>query len=165
MKSKRRKTNMLSPWRIGIRIAVAALAVAVVGGGAFLWTTARGGNTASTSMAAQPGGEMPAFARSSSVTLAGYQSAVDNQDLFKMMPCYCGCGMHAQAHHNLKECFIQPDGTWQEHASSCQTCVNIAADVMSMKGQGLSAKTIRQNIDAKYSKYGPSTNTPPITDS
>lgn len=164
MKSKRTQRSKQSRWEIGIRIAAAALAVGVVAGGAFLWVSAGGGDTASTSMAAQPGGDLPAFARSSSATLAGYQAAVANQDLFKQMPCYCGCGMHAIAHRDLKECFIKPDGTWEQHASACQTCVNIAGDVMALKGQGLSTKDIRQNIDAKYSKYGPSTDTPPVTD-
>jgi hypothetical protein len=151
--------------RIGLRVAVSSLALAVVAGVALLSVTARGGNPPAESVAAQAGGELPAFARASSATLAGYQSAVANQDLFMKMPCYCGCGMHTTAHHNLKECFIKPDGTYESHASACQTCVNIATDVMTLKGQGLSAKDIRQNVDAKYSKYGPSTDTPPITDS
>jgi hypothetical protein len=139
--------------------------IVLVAGGAFMWAAARGGDSAPNTVAARAGGELPAFAHSSGATLAGYQAAVANQDLFMKMPCYCGCGMHATAHHNLKECFIKPDGTYESHASACQTCVNIAADVMTLKGQGLSTKDIRQNVDAKYSKYGPSTDTPPVTDS
>ena len=165
MKSKKTQRRKHNPWRFGIRIAAAALAAAVVASAAFLWVTARGGDSAPNTVAAQVGGDMPAVARTSSATLAGYQAAVANQDLFTKMPCYCGCGMHAVAHRDLKECFIKPDGTYESHASACQTCVNIAADVMTLKGQGLSAKDIRQNIDAKYSKYGPSTDTPPVTDS
>jgi hypothetical protein len=145
-------------------VAAAALAVAVVAGGTFLWVTARGSDPAPNTVAAQVDGELPSFAHTSSATLAGYQAAVANQDLFTKMPCYCGCGMHAIAHHNLEECFIKPDGTWEEHASACQTCVNIAADVMAMKGQGASTRDIRQSVDAEYSKYGPSTDTPPVTD-
>jgi hypothetical protein len=148
----------------GIRVAAVAAVVVVVAGGAFLWVAARGGNPPSESVAAQAGGELPAFAHTSSETLAAYQSAVANQDLFMKMPCYCGCGTHAIAHHNLNECFIKPDGTYESHAAGCQICIKIAADVVKWQSQGLSAKDIRQNVDSKYSRYGPSTDTPPVTD-
>ena len=152
----------------GAGIAAVAVVVAVIAGAVALLATTggatEGGPSSTESAAQQADGQLPSFAYTSSETLAGYQAAVANQDLFMKMPCYCGCGMHATAHHNLKECFIKPDGTYESHASACQTCVNIAADVMTLKGQALSAKDIRQNIDAKYSKYGPSTDTPPITE-
>jgi hypothetical protein len=164
MKSRKTAGSTRAWRRDGIRGAALVVVIALIAGGAFLWVTARGGDPASESVAAQAGGELPAFAHTSSATLAGYQAAVANEDLFTKMPCYCGCGMHATAHHNLKECFIKPDGTYESHASGCRTCVDIAADVMTLKGQGLSAKDIRQNVDAKYSKYGPSTDTPPITE-
>jgi hypothetical protein len=165
---KRNEKAKRSRRRFGAGIAAVAVVVAVIAGGVALLVTTGGatggGPSSSGSVAAQASGELPAFAHTSSATLAGYQAAVANQDLFTKMPCYCGCGMHATAHRDLKECFIKPDGTYESHASGCRTCVDIATDVMTLRGQGLSAKDIRQNIDAKYSQYGPSTDTPPITE-
>jgi hypothetical protein len=155
----RRRWRRFGPW-----VTVAVVVATVLVGSAALFMNTRGGASSSENMAAGAGAELPAFAYTSSATLAGYQAAVANQDLFAQMPCYCGCGMHSIAHHNLKECFVRPDGAYESHAASCQICVNIAADVVSLKGQGQSPKDIRQNIDAKYSKYGPSTDTPPVTE-
>jgi hypothetical protein len=40
--------------------------------------------------------------------------------------------------------------------------VDITQDVMGLKRQGLNLKSIRAYVDLEYSKYGPSTNTPPV---
>lgn len=150
--------------RLGLWVAALAGAAAVVAIVAAWVATSQGGASSKEAVTAGEIREFPAFAYTSDATLAGYRAAVANQDLFTQMPCYCGCGMHSIAHHNLKECFIKPDGSFESHAASCRICVDIARDVMKWQSEGKSTWQIRQDVDAKYSRYGPSTDTPPVTE-
>jgi len=149
--------------RLGLWVAALAGVVAVITVATAWWSTGQDGARQSATVLAGEAGGLPSFAYTSDATLAGYRAAVANQDLFKQMPCYCGCGMHSIAHHNLKECFIRPDGAFESHAAGCRICVDIALDVMKWQGEGQSTREIRQNVDATYSRYGPSTDTPPVT--
>lgn len=93
-----------------------------------------------------------------------YQYAHDHQDMLEYQPCYCGCG--AMGHLNNLDCFIQDVDevgtvTYESHASGCGICVDIALDVKRMQEEGRwSPLQIRLYIDATYSQFGPSTDTP-----
>jgi hypothetical protein len=142
--------------------AVLGLIALVVGVGVV--SALSSGKGASTSVSATGDDALPSYAHNSPKVLAAYQAAVANADLFEEMPCYCGCAFGADPHHNLRDCFIDEDGGFDQHASACATCVNIASDVTSMQNQGTSPRAIRQVIDATYGSFGPSTDTPPVSD-
>jgi hypothetical protein len=91
-----------------------------------------------------------------------YQHAVDHPDHFETVPCYCGC--HRIGHRSELDCFISDraaDGTitFDNHASVCGVCVDIAQDVITMRAEGKSALEVRQTIDATYSQIGTGTDT------
>jgi hypothetical protein len=92
-----------------------------------------------------------------------YQYAALYPDELAKYPCYCGCGK--MGHTSNRSCYIKDiaaDGriTFDDHAAGCGICVDITKDVMRLKSEGQSSKQIRAYIDAQYSSFGPSTNTP-----
>lgn len=102
--------------------------------------------------------EFPAFVYMSASSLEGYRIAVRHPDLLAVLPCYCGCvGME---HQNLKDCFIKPEGEFEQHASACYVCVQEALRAAQMRDRGSDFKAIRATIDAEFSKYGSPTETP-----
>ena len=110
-----------------------------------------------------PESELPAFLSEAPAKFKqAYQFAMANPHDLETIPCYCGCG--AMGHKSNLNCYIQDiaaDGTinFDKHASGCGICVDITQDVMMLKGQGKLPSTIRNFIDAKYSKFGPGTDT------
>ncbi len=103
----------------------------------------------------------PAFVYSSASSLQGYRIAKQMPDVLEKMPCYCGCNK-GNNHHSLKECFIRPDGAYDDHASGCDVCVKEAVDASQWQQQGKSLAETRSLIDAKYQDYGQPTDTPPV---
>jgi hypothetical protein len=92
-----------------------------------------------------------------------YQFAVDHPDELAKYPCYCGCG--AMGHTSNLSCYISDraeDGTisFDNHATGCGICVDITQDVIRLRDEGKAAPEIRAYVDAQYSAFGPSTNTP-----
>ncbi len=92
-----------------------------------------------------------------------YQYAIDHPDDLAAVPCYCGCGN--MGHISNLSCYIQktaPDGmiTFDDHATGCGICVDIAQDVKRLRAEGKSLTETRAYIDATYSSFGPGTNTP-----
>src|SRR3989338_9270524 len=90
---------------------------------------------------------LPDFVMNNYQNKLAYSIALDRQEDFEYIACYCGCGMHEMQHrgktilimHSLKECFINEDGSWQDHAAiDCPACVAIAL------------KETREYIDTKY---------------
>lgn len=114
--------------------------------------------------AAQVQEGLPAFAYNSKDSLEGYKLAASNPELLSQIPCYCGCAnlSGGQAHKSLKNCYINEEGEFDDHASSCDLCNKIALDVKAFKEQGLPVKEIRARIDDKYKDYGDPTETPPV---
>lgn len=87
-----------------------------------------------------------------------YQFAVANPDALANVPCYCGCG--AMGHTSNLSCYVKEvdaagKPVFDDHALGCSICVDITQDVMKMTGEGKSPSTIRQQIVATYSKFGP----------
>jgi hypothetical protein len=89
-------------------------------------------------------------------TQVAYAFAVAHGDVLAWMPCYCGCG--AMGHGSNLDCFIQrheADGVaFEEHASYCDVCVDIALQARSLLGRGQSLLEIRQAIDATFGGGG-----------
>jgi hypothetical protein len=65
-------------------------------------------------------------------------------------------------HKTLRDCFLEGENGFEEHASYCDICVNEALDVYTWQMEGMSLEEIRSRIDAKYSRYGEPTDTPLI---
>ncbi len=93
----------------------------------------------------------------------GYQFAVERPDVLKWLPCYCGCGLTSGHKSNL-DCFIAGSGkdgvVFDEHASYCQTCLDIARDAKRLVAQGDSLPAIRAYVDRVHGSKGPGTDTP-----
>jgi len=90
-----------------------------------------------------------------------YRFAAANPDVVKQMPCYCGC--NSMDHTSNYSCFWQAEGVVELHATGCGICVDIAQDTIQGLSQGRSLADIRAQIDQDYSRFGPSTDTPPVT--
>lgn len=103
---------------------------------------------------------MPAEVQSAPVIVQeAYQFAAANPDIMENIPCYCGCGNIGHASNYA--CYVShvdDNGqiTFDNHALGCSICVDITQDVMRMLREGKSLQDTRINIDATYSRYGPS---------
>ncbi len=99
--------------------------------------------------------QMPAVVQSAPVTVQqAYQFAVANPDVMKGIPCYCGCG--SIGHTSNYSCYVNSDGSFDNHALGCSLCVDITQDAMRLSKEGRTAPQIKTYVDATYSKYGPS---------
>lgn len=111
-----------------------------------------------------PVSALPEFARSEPPAVRdAYRFAIANPDELAKYPCYCGCG--AMGHTSNLSCYISDTGaggavTFDNHASGCGICVDITQDVMRLMNEGQTSQQIRAYIDAQYSPFGPSTDTP-----
>lgn len=107
---------------------------------------------------------MPEFVHNTPARVQeAYRFAVANPHELEKYPCYCGCG--AMGHTSNLGCYIQDidaagQVTFDNHAAGCGICVDITQDVMRLLRDGKSSREIRAYIDAQYSSFGPSTNTP-----
>ena len=115
------------------------------------------------SSATAEGPQFPAFVYSSQTSLAAYQLAVDNRQLFSQMPCYCGCGRLDIPHQDLDQCFFMADGSFEEHAAYCTICADIAVAAAGWQSDGKTTAEIRQLVDDRFGDVGPATNTPPVS--
>jgi hypothetical protein len=102
--------------------------------------------------------QLPSYAYTNPITLKAYRFATEHPEILEQIPCYCGCG--GIGHESLRECYIDDNGEYTNHASFCDICIGEASKVQDYLAQGMSLKEIRQRIDSEYSKYGPPTNTP-----
>lgn len=105
--------------------------------------------------------KLPSFAYNSAKTLEGYRIATQIPNVLEAIPCYCGCGIQS-GHRHLKDCFIKPNGSYDDHGAGCVLCDREAIDVKKWLDQNVPVKEIRARIDEKYKKYGPATKTPAI---
>jgi hypothetical protein len=109
-----------------------------------------------------PAVQFPAFV--TNAVKDGYQFAAERPDVLRVLPCYCGCGLTAGHRSNL-DCFVAgatPAGVpvFDEHASFCQTCLDIARDARRLVTEGKSLRAIRAYVDERHSSKGPGTDTP-----
>ncbi len=99
----------------------------------------------------------PGFVSSAGdATQTAYAFAMEHGDVLEWMPCYCGCG--AMGHGSNIDCFVQRHDAngvvFEEHASYCDVCVDIALRAKVMLGQGHSLLEIRHAIDATFGGAG-----------
>lgn len=113
--------------------------------------------------------ELPAFLDEKSQEMKNLYTAVAlNKDLLEQMPCYCGCG-ESVGHRNNYDCFIHENKengavTWDNHATKCGVCLEIAAQSIVDYQEGKSVKQIRKEIDSTYKKgYAEPTPTPAVS--
>jgi hypothetical protein len=105
-------------------------------------------------------GKLPDFAVTNAMTLKAYTYATEHPEVLEQIPCYCGCGQHGSVasggkpHRFVRDCFISDNGTYDDHASFCDTCVGIAMKAESyfpngipIPGSGLAQGTPSQSID------------------
>jgi len=142
-------------------IAVIVLGLFAVLGGAYFTTARKAPQKTSLNL--------PDYAYASELTLKMYSIANSMEGSFEKIPCYCGCGnmQHGDVliqHKSLKNCFIQDNGEFEQHASACDLCLYIANDVYDLYNQGKPIKEIRAFIENKYGngRFGKPTPTAPI---
>ncbi|VVB85831.1 Protein of uncharacterised function with PCYCGC motif protein [uncultured archaeon] len=117
--------------------------------------------------------KLPSFAYKDAMTLKGYTYATLHPDILEQIPCYCGCGGHGSVasngkpHRFLRDCYINDNWQYDDHASNCDTCLAIASKVQDYLAAGKTLKEARALIDQEYQgKYPDSmaTNTAPVSD-
>jgi len=98
-----------------------------------------------------------------------YQAVAEHKELLEHVPCYCGCNDSVGHEHNY-HCFIhenKADGqvVWDDHATRCQVCLDIAVESVIEYENGKSINEIQDMIDEKYEDkgYPESTPTPKFT--
>lgn len=107
-----------------------------------------------------PVDDLPAEVKAAPVSVQhAYQFAIENPQILKNIPCYCGCG--AMDHTSNYSCYLKDDSSpddlvFDGHALGCSICVDITQDTMDMLNQGMSIPEIAVEIDNIYSAYGPS---------
>lgn len=107
--------------------------------------------------------EFPSFVYGSALSLDSYRAAAAlPAEVTSNLPCYCGCGTLEPPHRHLRDCFYTPDGSYNDHAASCDLCGRILLDAEHAYGEGQALHTIRAMIDEKYAAYGQPTDTPPV---
>jgi hypothetical protein len=94
---------------------------------------------------------------------AAYEYAVKHPQELAKYPCYCGC--NAIGHTSNLSCFVKRFDVnnapiFDSHGLGCGICVDIALDVMRLKGEGRPSREVRAYIDARYGGFGASTDTP-----
>ncbi|MCA0972454.1 PCYCGC domain-containing protein [Halobacillus litoralis] len=113
--------------------------------------------------------ELPSFLEEKPEDMQLLYTAVgQSQDLLQQIPCYCGCG-DSVGHRNNYDCFIYENKdsgavVWDDHATKCAACLDIAAKAIIDYQDGHSIKEIRENIDAAYEEgYAKPTPTPAVS--
>ncbi|GAA0315407.1 PCYCGC domain-containing protein [Bacillus carboniphilus] len=101
--------------------------------------------------------ELPSFLEGQTErTINIYAGVAKFPDLVQLVPCYCGC-METLGHQSNLNCFIQrinQDGTvvWTDHATRCETCLDIAATTIYEMNNGKTIKDVREIINQKYNQ-------------
>ncbi len=87
-----------------------------------------------------------------------YSAVPDHQELLEQIPCYCGCG-ESVGHGHSYHCFVHENHEngsiiWDDHATRCQVCLDIAAESIVEYNEGKSIEEVRQLIEEKYEDQG-----------
>lgn len=94
-------------------------------------------------------------------TQAAYAFSLARPDLLRFLPCYCGCV--AMKHDSNLDCFIKPGGgspvAFEEHASFCDICVDIALKAQDMLARGNTLIQMRAAVDSEFGGLAPGTQT------
>lgn len=153
-----------SGWQAAGAASGDAAAAPSMPGMASMSPTGGGQGAESTAVVDAAWSARPAFVRTaSSATEEAYRFALERGDVLQYMPCTCGCA--GMEHRSNLDCFLKPGSTagraaWEEHASYCDICVNIALTAKRMIGDGRTLREVRSAIDQQFGGTGaPATNT------
>ncbi|MBA2878278.1 PCYCGC motif-containing (lipo)protein [Anoxybacillus ayderensis] len=112
--------------------------------------------------------ELPSFLASYNESMAHlYEQVATHRALLESIPCYCGCGESA-GHENNYDCFVYENKSngaivWDDHATKCGVCLEIASISIEQYEKGMSVKDIRRLIDETYKEgYAKPTPTKPM---
>lgn len=115
--------------------------------------------------------KLPSYAYTNPLTLKAYKYATEHPEMLEQIPCYCGCGSHGseasdyKPHRFLRDCFINDNWEYDEHASFCDVCIGEAIKVQDYLAKGKTLAEARALIDQEYSRIGAEkTATPPVRD-
>lgn len=107
-------TSEGEPGRHGLALFVLAVAVAVA---VIAGTLVAFSDATTTAVAPRE------LAAVSPVVAEHYHSATDLEDVYRQVPCYCGCEEFL-GHRHLYDCFVRADGQgWDAHAARCGVCI------------------------------------------
>ena len=100
---------------------------------------------------------LPDYALKSPEIKEAYLFAQENSEALTGVNCYCGCMQNAPAPDNNRvhvrgiiDCFMELNGSFEEHGSGCSTCVSEALRVKSLVAEGKTKDEIRAAIDSEY---------------
>ncbi|MCQ5365699.1 PCYCGC domain-containing protein [Anoxybacillus salavatliensis] len=112
--------------------------------------------------------ELPSFLASYNESMVHlYEQVAAHRALLENIPCYCGCGESA-GHENNYDCFVYENKSngaivWDDHATKCGVCLEIASISIEQYEKGMSIKDIRHFIDETYKEgYAKPTPTKPM---
>ncbi|KHF27401.1 PCYCGC motif-containing (lipo)protein [Anoxybacillus sp. EFIL] len=112
--------------------------------------------------------ELPSFLASYNESMIHlYEQVATHRTLLENIPCYCGCGESA-GHENNYDCFVYENKSngaivWDDHATKCGVCLEIASISIEQYEKGMSVKDIRRLIDETYKEgYAKPTLTKPM---
>jgi uncharacterized protein with PCYCGC motif len=100
---------------------------------------------------------LPGWVYVSPTSVQAYRAALNQPELMASLPCFCGCGRFEPPHASLRECFIQPGGQLEPHASGCEVCQFEALDTKAWAAEGLSWHEVHARVVERYGERGPST--------
>lgn len=116
-KKKKPTSQNGSSKSVMIAIFTGLIFLVVIAGGLLGWMLTRSDSGGSTAV------KLPDFVNGPTVpkgTAEAYQFAVDNPDVLKYIPCYCGCGK-LEGHDSNLDCFIKSgsgnDIVFDKHAA------------------------------------------------
>lgn len=97
---------------------------------------------------------LPSYATTHPKIQEAYEFALAYPEALTGVNCYCGCMQHQHSgrihSRGLIDCYLKEDGSFEEHASQCDMCINDALEVKEMFMSGASHEEIKAAIDAKY---------------
>jgi hypothetical protein len=119
-----------------------------------------------------PAGQLPNFLQdvlgpNKEAVTTLYQGAMEHYDEFGYIPCYCGCAIYEDPHHDLGECFIKSmsaDGSaeFTDHSTTCSQCQEAAEMTIDGLAQGTPLKDIRAAVFDKLNYTQIWTDTPSV---
>ncbi len=87
--------------------------------------------------------KLPDYVLTNAMTLQAYKYATEHPEVVEQIPCYCGCGQHGsqasdgRPHRFLRDCFINDNGEYDDHASFCDVCIGEAIKAMKALPDGI----------------------------
>jgi len=141
------------------RLRLIVLVLLIIAGGLSAGCGSRADRVGEHGMAMAPLEEMPGEVQQAMVPARqAYQYTAANPDVFREIPCYCGCA--TQGHTSNYDCYVASANggiQFDSHALACEICVDITQDTVRLISQGKGIPEIKTYLEATYARYGPST--------